>query len=53
VNKTREHTARLLKKLFDSGYIDRNTSGMPYRYSVRKEIKDLIQQQKENTQISL
>ena len=53
VNKTREHTARLLKKLFDSGFIDRNTSGMPYRYSVRKEIKELIQQQKENTQISL
>ena len=53
VNKTREHTARLLKKLFDSGFIDRNTSGMPYRYSVRKEIKELIQQQKENTQLSL
>jgi hypothetical protein len=53
VNKTREHTARLLKKLFDNGFIDRNTSGMPYRYSVRKEIKELIQQQKENTQISL
>ena len=53
VNKTREHTARLLKKLFDSGFIDRNTSGMPYRYSVRKEIKELIQQQKENAQLSL
>jgi hypothetical protein len=53
VNKTREHTARLLKKLFDSGFIDRNTSGMPYRYSVRKEIKELIQQQKENTRLSL
>lgn len=53
VNKTREHTARLLKKLFDSGFIDRNTSGMPYRYSVRKEIKELIQRQKENAQLSL
>jgi len=53
VNKTREHTARLLKKLFDSGFIDRNTSGMPYRYSVRKEITELIQQQKENARLSL
>ena len=53
VNRTREHTARLLKKLFDSGYIDRNTSGMPYRYSVRKEITELIQQQKENARLSL
>ena len=53
MNKTRERTARLLKKLFESGFIDRNTSGMPYRYSVRKEIKELIQQQKENAQLSL
>jgi len=53
VNKTREHTARLLKKLFDSGFIDRNTSGMPYRYSVRKEIRELIQQQKERAQLSV
>ncbi len=53
VNKTREHTARLLKKLFDSGFIDRNTSGMPYRYSVRKEIRELIRQQKESAQLSV
>jgi DNA-binding MarR family transcriptional regulator len=48
IGKTREHTARLLKKLYDNGFIDRNTSGMPYRYSIRKEIKDLIQDNKES-----
>lgn len=53
INKTREHTARLLKKLFERGFIDRNTSGMPYRYYIRKEIKELIQQQKEKMEISL
>jgi DNA-binding MarR family transcriptional regulator len=53
IQKTREHTARLLKKLYDRGFIDRNTSGMPYRYHIRKEIRDLIQQQKENREISL
>jgi len=53
IDKTREHTARLLKKLFERGFIDRNTSGMPYRYHIRKEIKELIQQQKENMEISL
>jgi len=53
IDKTREHTARLLKKLFEKGFIDRNTSGMPYRYHIRKEIKKLIQQQKEKMDISL
>jgi len=53
IQKTREHTARLLKKLYDRGFIDRNTSGMPYRYHIRKEIRELIQQQKENRKISL
>ena len=52
IEKTREHTARLLKKLYERGFIDRNTSRMPYRYYVRKEIKELIQQQKENTRIA-
>lgn len=42
IGKTREHTARLLKKLYEKGYIDRNTSSMPYRYSIRKEIRELI-----------
>ena len=53
IDKTREHTARLLKKLFERGFIDRNTSGMPYRYHIRKEIRELIQQQKEKMEISL
>ncbi len=44
---TREHTARMLKKLYESGFVDRTTNAMPYRYSVRKEIRDLIQQQPE------
>jgi hypothetical protein len=47
IQKTREHTARLLKKLYDKGFIDRNTSSMPYRYSIRKEIRDLIMEQSE------
>jgi hypothetical protein len=53
IGKTREHTARLLKKLYDSGFIDRNTSGMPYRYAVRKEIRDLLLVKREQTTISL
>jgi multidrug efflux pump subunit AcrB len=44
---TREHTARMLKRLYESGFVDRSTNAMPYRYSIRKEIRDLIQQQPE------
>jgi len=53
IQKTREHTARLLKKLYDKGFIDRNTNSMPYRYSIRKEIRDLIQEQNEASTIGL
>jgi len=53
IQKTREHTARLLKKLYDKGFIDRNTNSMPYRYSIRKEIRDLIQEQNETSTIGL
>ncbi len=53
IDRTREHTARLLKKLYDRGFIDRNTSSMPYRYSIRKEIRDLILERKEQAPIGL
>ena len=53
IGKTREHTARLLKKLFERGFIDRNTSGMPYRYYIRKEIREIIHQQREKLEISI
>ena len=53
IGKTREHTARLLKKLYENGFIDRNTSSMPYRYSIRKEIRDLILEQNESNTVGL
>ena len=45
IGLTREHTARMLKHLYDSGFVDRTTAAMPYRYSVRKEIKEVLLQQ--------
>ncbi len=45
ISTTREHTARMLKKLYESGFVDRSTNAMPYKYSIRKEIRELIQQQ--------
>jgi DNA-binding MarR family transcriptional regulator/DNA-binding ferritin-like protein len=53
IEKTREHTARLLKKLFDNGFIDRNTNSMPYRYHLRKEIVELIKNHKTRSEINL
>ena len=53
IEKTREHTARLLKKLFDKGFIDRNTSSMPYRYHLRKEVVELIKNHKTRSEINL
>jgi DNA-binding MarR family transcriptional regulator len=44
VGKTREHTARLMKKLFDEGYVERETGIMPYRYKLSERIKPTIEQ---------
>lgn len=34
LKKSREHTSRLMKKLFDEGYVNRNTDSKPYTYSI-------------------
>jgi predicted transcriptional regulator len=53
IQKTREHTARLLKKLFDRGFIDRNTRSMPYRYHLRKEIVEIVKTHQARNEINL
>lgn len=45
IGKTREHTARLLKKIYEDGFIDRTTDGLPYKYTMRKELKELLKEQ--------
>lgn len=39
---SREHTARLMKKLYDSGYLERDTGKIPFKYSVKKEMENLL-----------
>jgi hypothetical protein len=46
---TREHTARLMKKLYVRGYVERNTTMMPYVYRLKKEMKHLLRPQGEQT----
>ena len=41
VGKTREHTARLMKKLWQEGYIERDTHLIPYIYRITEGLKKL------------
>lgn len=41
IGKTREHTARLMKKLWQEGYIERDTNKIPYVYRVTEKLKNL------------
>jgi predicted transcriptional regulator len=42
VGRSREHTARLMKKLYEEGYIRRDQSRIPFRYSVVDRIKQAV-----------
>jgi hypothetical protein len=42
VKLSREHTARLMKKLYEEGYLDRETGKIPFRYTVKEEMKKLL-----------
>lgn len=42
IKLSREHTARLMKKLYEEGYLERDTSRIPFKYSVKKEMETLL-----------
>ena len=42
VGLSREHTARLMKKLYEEGYLERETGKIPFKYSVKKEMEKLL-----------
>jgi DNA-binding CsgD family transcriptional regulator len=42
IKLTREHTARLMKKLYVSGYVERRTDRTPYTYQLKKETEGLL-----------
>jgi DNA-binding MarR family transcriptional regulator len=41
-NLTREHTARLMKKLYEDGYLERDTSKIPFAYSLKEEMRRIL-----------
>lgn len=46
INLSREHTARLMKKLYKDGYLERDTTKLPFRYRIKKEMKKLLTRNK-------
>ena len=42
LKRTREHTSRLMKKLYEDGYVKRNTESKPYTYSISEKGKEKI-----------
>ena len=42
IDKTREHTSRLMKKLFRNGYVNRNTHKIPYVYKANNNLIEII-----------
>lgn len=43
VHLSREHTARLMKKLYEEGYLEREAGKIPFKYSIKKEMMNLMQ----------
>jgi predicted HTH transcriptional regulator len=43
VQLSREHTARLMKKLYEAGYVERMTGKIPFKYNVKKEMENLME----------
>jgi len=42
IKLTREHTARLMKKLYEDGYVERNPAKTPYTYRVKEEMVKIL-----------
>ncbi len=42
IGLTREHTARLMKKLYAKGYVERNEAKTPYAYRIKEEMRKIL-----------
>jgi len=47
INLTREHTARLMKKLYEEGYLERRTDRVPFTYRLKEEMRRLMRRPQE------
>ena len=44
LKRSREHTSRLMKKLFDGGFVQRNIETKPYTYSITEKGKAKVEE---------
>jgi hypothetical protein len=44
VTRSREHTGRLMKSLFEQGFVEREASRQPYEYRLNEKVREVIQQ---------
>jgi len=49
VNLTREHTARLMKKLYEKGYLERTTGKIPFAYRIKEEMRKILKKTEAKT----
>jgi DNA-binding MarR family transcriptional regulator len=49
IGLTREHTARLMKKLYKDGYLERDTHKMPYIYQLKEEMQKILKRREAKT----
>jgi hypothetical protein len=49
IRLTREHTARLMKKLYEDGYLERVTIKMPYAYRLKEEMLKILKKREVKT----
>lgn len=49
VNLTREHTARLMKKLYQEGYLERTTGKIPFAYRIKEEMSKILKKPEAKT----
>ncbi len=49
IGLTREHTARLMKKLYKDGYLERDTHKMPYIYRLKEEMQKILKRREAKT----
>jgi predicted transcriptional regulator len=52
LKRSREHTSRLMKKLFEDGYVQRNINTKPYTYSITKKGKERLESLESNSIIA-
>jgi len=49
IKLTREHTARLMKKLYEEGYVERNAQKKPYTYRIKEEMRKILRKTEEKS----